>query len=104
MAYWGGHQQSGGSVSLCDAPPTHPQHFLWLVLDMLLMSAGSCLLFHGAEWLGGSEPISLCILLCGSEAPGQSAGLPSCVCAGSGLQCRMGDNLLIAGWVQRLQA
>lgn len=39
--------------------------FLWNLFDMLVMSVGSCVFFHRAEWLGGPGPISCIILLCG---------------------------------------
>lgn len=76
-----------------------PLLFLWDVFDMLLMSLGSCVLFHCTEWLSGPGPISCIILLCGLE-PLSPAFLP--VSPGPGLQCRMKDNPLITG-AQNLQ-
>ncbi|GAA6218439.1 uncharacterized [Lates japonicus] len=50
----------------------------------------------GVESLGGPEPISRIILACGLEPLSHCPSLPSCLNSGPSLQCRMGDNLLIA--------
>lgn len=91
----------GGSPSkqlfLSPAPePLSPLLFLWDVFDMLLMSVGSCVLLNCAEWLSGPGPISSIILLCGMQPVSHCPSLPSCRNLGAGLQCRMGDNPLIA--------
>lgn len=92
----------GSPVNSRSCPPLWSPHLplliLWDVFDMLLMSAGPCVFFHRAEWLGGpGEPIAgVFSLLCGPEPLSHCPGLPSCLSSGPSLQCRMGDNLLIA--------
>lgn len=85
-------------VSLSGAPssPPLPSPFFWDVFDMLLMSVGSCVFFHLAERLGGPGPISGVILRRGLEPLSHCPSFPSCLSSGPSLQCRMGDNLLIA--------
>ncbi|KAK2879799.1 hypothetical protein Q8A73_023611 [Channa argus] len=97
---WSHAEGLGGSPSkqLFLSPslePPAPLLFLWDMFDMPVMSVGSCVFFHRAEWLGAGT-ISCIILLCGPEPLSHCPSLPSCLSSGPSLQERMGDNLLIA--------
>lgn len=100
MALCGGFRRSEerSLVKTCSRLPLWSPRspFHWHVFDMLVMSVGSCVFFHHAEWLGGPRTICSIILPCGSEPQSHCAGLPSCLSSGLSLQCRMGDNRLIA--------
>lgn len=70
-SHWVPVKGLGGNPSEQRQPPPPPPTpvFLWDVLDMLLMSVGSCVFFLCPESLGGSGSIFCVSLLCGPEPP-----------------------------------
>lgn len=75
--YVEGRSEERSLVKTCSRLPLWSPRslFHWYVFDMLVMSVGSCVFFHHAEWLGGPRTICSIILPCGSEP--QSLRRPS---------------------------